>query len=313
MGYTLCVLGCGTMGIAILSGVVESLNSSSRLQTDFQAAKWESHTPGTLTPVGVPDASLPERFIACVSRNESAAKLRVIFEGLGSLGASIEVVARQNVNSAAQSDIVLLCCKPQLAHTILGEPGMRDALAGKLLISILAGVTIHQLSDLVPPSTKVIRAMPNTPCKIREGMTVVSNLPSSSDTETDQVIILKIFSSIGRCRFLDEKHFDACTALSGAGPAFACLFLEAMADGGVMMGLPRAEALELASQSLQGAARMVLQGGSHPAQLKDAVTTPGGCTIAGLLAMEDGRVRSTIARAIQVATEHATALGQQKK
>lgn len=86
--------------------------------------------------------------------------------------------------------------------------------------------------------------------KIREGMTVVSTLPTSSESEVDREIILKIFSSIGRCRFLDEKHFDACTALSGSGPAFACIFLEAMADGGVMMGLPRAEALELAAQSI---------------------------------------------------------------
>jgi len=301
------------MGIAVLSGVVQSLDSSLRLQREFQAAKWESHTPGTLTPVCTPDASLPARFIACVSRDESVTKLRATFRELGSLGAGIEVVAGQNVTSAKQADVVLLCCKPQLAHTILGEQGMRDALHGKLLISILAGVTIHQLINFVSSSTKVIRAMPNTPCKIREGMTVVSNLPPSSDAETDRAIILKIFSSIGRCRFLDEKHFDACTALSGSGPAFACIFLEAMADGGVMMGLPRAEALELAAQTLQGAARMVLQGGTHPAQLKDAVTTPGGCTIAGLLAMEDGRIRSTIARAIQVATEHASALGQPKK
>lgn len=85
--------------------------------------------------------------------------------------------------------------------------------------------------------------------QIREGMTVVSNLVPSADEESDRAIILKIFSSIGRCRFLDEKHFDACTALSGSGPAFACIFMEAMADGGVMMGLPRAEALELAAQS----------------------------------------------------------------
>jgi pyrroline-5-carboxylate reductase len=104
-------------------------------------------------------------------------------------------------------------------------------------------------------------------------MTVVSTLPVSSSADLDRDIILKIFSSIGRCRFLEEKHFDACTALSGSGPAFACIFLEAMADGGVMMGLPRAEALELAAQTLQGAARMTLQGGIHPAQLKDAVTS----------------------------------------
>lgn len=144
---------------------------------------------------------------------------------------------------------------------------MADALEGKLLISILAGVTISQIIGWVSPSTKVVRAMPNTPCKvfhifcseinislrlhqIREGMTVVTPLSSSSDTEVDRNIIIKIFSSIGRCRFIDEKHFDACTALSGSGPAFACIFLEAMADGGVMMGLPRAEALELAAQSV---------------------------------------------------------------
>ncbi|KAJ6630622.1 pyrroline-5-carboxylate reductase [Mycena sp. CBHHK59/15] len=312
MGYTLCVLGCGTMGIAILSGVIDSLDSSNS-RTGRAASKWESHTPGTLTPVGPPDASVPDRFIACVGREESANKLRSIFGALGALGAGVEVVASRNLEAVQKADVVLLCCKPQLAHSILGETGIKEALDGKLLISILAGVTMSQIIAWVLPSTKVIRAMPNTPCKIREGMTVVSTLPITPSTEVDRAIILKIFSSIGRCRFLDEKHFDACTALSGSGPAFACIFLEAMADGGVMMGLPRAEALELAAQTLQGTARMVLQGGAHPAQIKDTVTTPGGCTIAGLLAMEDGRVRSTIARAIQVATERASELGQPTK
>jgi pyrroline-5-carboxylate reductase len=144
---------------------------------------------------------------------------------------------------------------------------MNEALSQKLLISILAGVTVEQLAQLVNTSTRVVRAMPNTPCKvcwpllipstrfyrsstqIREGMTVVNSIPASPTMDLDRKIILNIFSSIGRCRFLDEKHFDACTALSGSGPAFACIFLEAMADGGVMMGLPRAEALELAAQS----------------------------------------------------------------
>ena len=143
---------------------------------------------------------------------------------------------------------------------------MHEALENKLLVSILAGVTISQLSGMVGPTTRVVRAMPNTPCKvgsqphpslltissgalqIREGMTIVSTL--DEDQPLHRSIILNIFSSIGRCRFLDEKHFDACTALGGSGPAFAAIFLEAMADGGVMMGLPRAEALELAAQSL---------------------------------------------------------------
>jgi pyrroline-5-carboxylate reductase len=228
---------------------------------------------------------------------------------MGPLGQMVEVTAGQNLTAVRDADVVLLSCKPQLAHSILGAQGIKEALDKKLLISILAGVTMSQMAEWVLPSTKVIRAMPNTPCKIREGMTVVSTPPSSPTMELDRAIILKIFSSIGRCRFLEEKHFDACTALSGAGPAFVCIFLDAMADGGVMMGLPRAEALELAAQTLQGAARMTLQG-AHPAQIKDAVTTPGGCTIAGLLALEDGRVRSTIARAIQVATERASQLGQ---
>jgi len=313
MGYTLCVLGCGTMGIAVLSGVVDSLDIPSRL-SNGNREKWESHTPGTLTPTGSPDdKTVPSRFIACVKREESAVKLKGIFASMNVMGQNIEVVVSQNVQAVQESDVVLLCCKPQVAHAILSEPGMKEALDQKLLISILAGVTISQLSSWVLPSTKVIRAMPNTPCKIREGMTVVSTIPSSPTEEIDSAIILKIFSSIGRCRILDEKHFDACTALSGSGPAFACIFLEAMADGGVMMGLPRAEALELASQTLQGAARMVLQAGQHPAQIRDAVTTPGGCTIAGLLALEDGKVRSTIARCIQIATDRASELGQPNK
>ncbi|EGN95368.1 hypothetical protein SERLA73DRAFT_186293 [Serpula lacrymans var. lacrymans S7.3] len=309
MGYTLCVIGCGTMGIAIISGVIDSLQSKDRARS---FPKWESHTPGTSTPaVDIEsDPSLPSYFIACVTREESARKLGHTFAALGGFGSQVQILVSENVQAAQHADVIILCCKPQQVSSILTEAGMADALEGKLVISILAGVTISQLTALVSPSTKVVRAMPNTPCRIREGMTVVSNLPQSSHADLDRTTILNIFSSIGRCRFLDEKHFDACTALSGSGPAFACIFLEAMADGGVMMGLPRAEALELASQTLQGAARMALQPGAHPAQIKDSVTTPGGCTIAGLLAMEDGKVRSTIARAIQVATERASELGQ---
>ncbi|PVG02803.1 pyrroline-5-carboxylate reductase [Serendipita vermifera] len=350
MGYTLCVIGCGTMGVSIISGVLASLESShSRFQTSNSVSKhvsnkWESHTPGTSTPTlhsphsdspphsakasnGISqhlqansDPTIPTRFLACVNRESTARRLENVFAALGPLGTCVEVYQKSNVEAAKQADVILLCCKPQLAHVILNEEGMREALDKKLVISILAGVTINQMKDWVTPETRLIRAMPNTPCKIREGMTVVTpsmtvpaGLGDNVDLELERAIILNIFSSIGRCRFLEEKHFDACTALSGSGPAFACVFLEAIADGGVMMGLPRAEALELAAQTLQGAARMVLQDGAHPAQIKDAVTTPGGCTIAGLLTLEDGRVRSTIARAIQVATERASVLGQPTK
>ena len=149
---------------------------------------------------------------------------------------------------------------------------MKDALHEKLLISILAGVRITRLRNWVTPETRIVRAMPNTPCKvliyyvlhisfllmflheIREGMTVISVLPPNHPTkapepELDGKIAFNIFSSIGRVQFLEEKHFDVSTAIAGSGPAFACLFLEAIADGGVMMGLPRAEALEMAAQS----------------------------------------------------------------
>ena len=138
-------------------------------------------------------------------------------------------------------------------------------------------------------------------------MTVMSPGPDVTDEDLD--VGRSIFTSVGRCLVLEERHMDAVTGLSGSGPAFAYVFLEALADGGVMMGLPRDAALELAAQTTQGAARMVLQDGSHPAALKDEVTTPAGCTIAGLLTMEDGRIRSTLARAIQEATRVAGSLG----
>jgi pyrroline-5-carboxylate reductase len=197
MGYTLCVLGCGTMGIAILSGVVASLSPTS--PTAQTPNKWEIHTPGTRTPVALgngaeDDPALPARFLACVRREETARKLRGVFDALsGGLGRSVEVVCAANVHAVRSADVILLwcaytvvlvsgqfrhayarclflcsnSCKPQLAYSILAEEGMREALDGKLLISILAGVTIAQLTSWAPVSTRVVRAMPNTPCRVR--------------------------------------------------------------------------------------------------------------------------------------------------
>jgi pyrroline-5-carboxylate reductase len=201
-----------------------------------------------------------------------------------------------------------LCTKPQVAQIVLTEAGIYQALENKLLISILAGLTIDQIKKWVPSSTKIIRAMPNTPCMIREGMTVLS-CPANVE-EDEKAFAYWVFSTLGRTRFLDEKHLDAVTGVSGSGPAFACVVLEALADGGVMMGLPRDAALELAAQALQGTARMMLKTGKHPAAIKDNVTTPAGCTIAGLLTMEDGKIRSTLARAVQEASSVASTLGK---
>jgi pyrroline-5-carboxylate reductase len=186
-------------------------------------------------------------------------------------------------------------------------PELGAALADKLVVSICAGIRLADYEAWLPGS-RVVRAMPNTPSVIREGMTVVSG--GRGVTEDDLALAQSIFGAVGRCLVLEEKHMDVVTGLSGSGPAFAFVILEALADGGVMMGLPRAEAIELAAQTVQGAARLVLDSGLHPAALKDEVTTPAGCTIAGLLTLEDGGIRSTLARAIQEATKVARDLGK---
>ena len=211
-----------------------------------------------------------------------------------------------NTAAVQGADVVLLCVKPQVAMEVARE--LAGHLAGKLLVSICAGVRNAQL-EAWAPGARVIRAMPNTPSVIREGMTVLS--AGSRATEEDVAVATRVFETIGRARVLAEKHMDTVTGLSGSGPAFACVVLEALADGGVMMGLPRDVAVELAAQSMQGAARLVLHSGEHPAALKDRVTTPAGCTIAGLLTMEDGRIRSTLARTIQEAAKVAGGLGQE--
>ena len=139
-------------------------------------------------------------------------------------------------------------------------------------------------------------------------MTVIARGGTVDDKQA--AVAKEIFTAVGRCLEMDDKLMDAVTSLNGSGPAFAYVFLEAMCDGAVRMGLRRDAAMEIAAQMFQGAARMVLQTGEHPAALKDQVTTPAGCTIAGLLTMEDGRIRSVIARAVEEAAVVAGRLGQ---
>ncbi|MFO7567192.1 MAG: pyrroline-5-carboxylate reductase [Enhygromyxa sp.] len=209
------------------------------------------------------------------------------------------------------AEVVLVCLKPQRYAEVLDNPAMRAALSGKLLISIAAGVTLDKLAVWLP-DTALIRAMPNTPSLIGEGMTVVCRLTDgSSNSANDEQMALarRIFESVGACLELEPKLMDAVTSLNGSGPAFVYVMLEAMADGGVMMGLPRDVALTIAAHVFRGAAAMVLDTDMHPAALKDQVTTPAGCTIAGILTMEDGRIRSVLARTIQEAAKVAAGLG----
>jgi pyrroline-5-carboxylate reductase len=261
------ILGCGTMGAAILGGALQA---------------------GVFTP----------ELVTVTGRRTE--RVQPIAERFG------VTATTDNVAAVRASSTVILCVKPQLAKKVLTAPGLADALDGKLLVSICAGTRLSQLHAWVPGAS-LIRAMPNTPSVIGAGMTVLS--PGHGATETDIARVERIFAAVGRCRVLDEQYLDAVTALSGSGPAFACVIIEALADGGVMMGLPRDVAVELAAQTVLGAGRLVLETGTHPAALKDSVTTPAGCTIAGLLIMEDGRIRSTLARTIQEATLVASGLG----
>lgn len=214
------------------------------------------------------------------------------------------------------ADVVILACKPQLLHTVLAERGLTAALQGKLLISILAGVSVGQILDTLwnidnsinQKSYNVVRVMPNCAAMIRESMTVIatSNPPLPA---LDSEIVNWIFTHIGRIVHLPPAVMDASTALCGSGPAFFALVLEAIADGAVAMGLPRAEAQLMAAQTMKGCADLVLSG-EHPAMVREKVSTPGGCTIGGLMVLEEGKVRGTVARGIREATVVAGELGK---
>lgn len=207
----------------------------------------------------------------------------------------------------ATADLILICVKPADAPIVLAALRSAGLRRDTLLISILAGVSTDRLETLLGTDNPVVRAMPNTPAVVGEGMTVLCAGSSASKAHLDRAE--RIFEGVGKCLTLDEIHFNAVTALSGSGPGYQFLIMEALADAGVRVGLPRQLALTLVAQTALGAARMVLDSGRHPAALRDDVTTPAGCTIAGLLMLEDGRIRSVLARAVEEATKTAAHLG----
>lgn len=225
--------------------------------------------------------------------------------------AAMETAKELGVNLAADdeevcanSDIILLAVKPQNAAEALAM--CKKALDGKALMSIVAGVTVERLQNMIEGTPRILRIMPNTPALVFEGAFA---LCSDNDFTAEELAAAKaIYEKIGVVEMIPEKLIDAVCGLSGGGPAYAAMFIEALADGGVKNGLPRATAYRLAAQTCLGTAKMILETGIHPGALKDMVTSPGGTTIEGCEALERGGMRYAVIDCINVATEKSKKL-----
>lgn len=210
-----------------------------------------------------------------------------------------------NKEAAEWADIVILSVKPQRVPAVLAE--ISEVLKpSKLLISVAASVSSALIEKRLASPAPVIRAMPNTPCLLKQGMTGIS---AGKNAKADHLELARfIFESVGRTVIVDEQHMDAITGLSASGPAFIYIIIESLAEAGVKVGLPRHIATELAAQTVVGSGMMVLETGEHPAKLKDSVTTPAGCTVDGILELEDGGLRVTLIKAVVKATQRAKEL-----
>lgn len=213
--------------------------------------------------------------------------------------------AAENGAAARAADILIVSVKPQAMAEVLAS--IRGAVTPrKLVISTAASVSTAFIERGLKRNVPVIRTMPNTPCLLRSGMTGIC--PGRFAKREHLAVAERIFNALGRSLVLDERYMDAVTGLSGSGPAYAYVVLEALSEGGVKVGLPREIATELAAQTMLGSAKMVLETREHPAKLKDVVTTPAGCTIDGLLELEDGGLRVALIKAVVKATQRASEL-----
>ena len=233
---------------------------------------------------------------ATVRHSERALRLA---ENLG-----IEV-GTDNAKAVQGADIIFICVKPQTVQEVLEE--IRPHVSpGQLVISVAASVPTSQIESVLGVKTAVVRAMPNTPCAIGAGMTGLCRGRYVSAEEIE--LASSLFDVVGKTVVVDEKYMDAVTGLSASGPAFIYIILESLAEAGVKVGLPRDVATLLAAQTTMGAAKVVLETGDHPALLKDAVTTPAGCTIDGIMELEEGKLRVTLIKAVVKATQRAKEL-----
>lgn len=219
-------------------------------------------------------------------------------------------VSTDNREIVRRCGIVVLAVKPQIVDKVLREVGdqLRE---GSLLVSICAGIDTEAIEEGIAAGVRVVRAMPNTPALVGAGATAIA--PGKLASETDLATARALFDAVGITVVLDESHLDAVTGLSGSGPAYIFLILEALADAGVKVGLSRRNAQRLAAQTVMGSAKLLLETDEHPGKLKDMVTSPGGTAIAGLHTLEEGGLRTTLINAVETATKRARELGRGSK
>ncbi|GGG70915.1 pyrroline-5-carboxylate reductase [Edaphobacter dinghuensis] len=240
----------------------------------------------------------PDQIFATVHHPDRAQALSAQF--------GVEVTT-DNLAAAQQADVILLGVKPIQVPGVIEQ--IKSALSpDKLVLSFAASVTTRSIEAAAGHDLGVIRAMPNTPAMLAAGVTALCG--GRFVSEEQMAIAQRIFQTVGRTVVVDEKHMDAVTGLSGSGPAFLYIIIEALAEAGVNVGLPRDVATLLAAQTTLGSARMVLETGYHPALLKDAVTTPAGCTVDGILELEEGGLRVTLIKAVKRATQRAKELAK---
>ena len=213
--------------------------------------------------------------------------------------------ANSNLELVRECKFILIAVKPQVIDLVLKEIGSTIN-EDHVIISIAAGVSIAHIQSFLEKKIGIVRVMPNTPALVGAGATAIAN--NGNIVDSDLQYVKKIFNAVGLVVELDEKHLDAVTGLSGSGPAYIFIIIEALSDGGVKMGLSRDIALKLAIQTVFGSAKMVLDTGKHPATLKDMVTSPGGTTISALHELEKGKLRATLISAIEAATQKSRSL-----
>jgi pyrroline-5-carboxylate reductase len=214
-------------------------------------------------------------------------------------------VGTNNIEAVQGADIIVIGVKPQVVEDVVREISSHVT-PKQMIVSVAASVPTSMIEKNLPPNVPVIRAMPNTPSRVGAGMTAICKGRHASAADIARTC--RMFDVVGRTVVVDEKHMDAVTALSASGPAYIYIILESLAEAGVKVGLPRDIATLLAAQTTLGAARVVLETGDHPALLKDAVTTPAGCTIDAIMELEEGKLRVTLIKAVVKAAQRAREL-----